>query len=110
MLDLRELTFMDSTGLHLLTRTQKRFDIAGSRVAMPSMAGAGRFGQVRFRYGMDGPWTIENVTLDVPAGSTLGIVGSSGSGKSTLTKLLQRLYVPAAGRVGEADSVVAARG
>jgi subfamily B ATP-binding cassette protein HlyB/CyaB len=72
---------------------------AGSRVAMPSMAGAVRFEQVRFRYGMDGPWTIENVTLDVPAGSTLGIVGSSGSGKSTLTRLLQRLYVPAAGRV-----------
>ena len=32
-------------------------------------------------------------------GATLGIVGSSGSGKSTLTKLLQRLYVPNAGRV-----------
>jgi subfamily B ATP-binding cassette protein HlyB/CyaB len=29
----------------------------------------------------------------------LGIVGSSGSGKSTLTKLLQRLYVPASGRI-----------
>jgi subfamily B ATP-binding cassette protein HlyB/CyaB len=35
----------------------------------------------------------------VPAGQVVGIVGPSGSGKSTLTKLLQRLYVPEAGRV-----------
>jgi ATP-binding cassette, subfamily B, bacterial HlyB/CyaB len=35
----------------------------------------------------------------VNEGATLGIVGSSGSGKSTLTKLLQRMYVPASGRV-----------
>ncbi len=39
------------------------------------------------------------LNLNVARHSTLGIVGSSGSGKSTLTKLLQRLYVPAAGRV-----------
>lgn len=71
----------------------------GSRVALPSLKGEVRFEGVKFRYGLDGPWTLEDIDLVVPAGTTLGIVGSSGSGKSTLTKLLQRMYVPAAGRV-----------
>jgi ATP-binding cassette, subfamily B, bacterial HlyB/CyaB len=72
---------------------------AGSRVALTSVKGAVRFEGVRFRYGLEGAWTLEDIDIDVPTGSTLGIVGSSGSGKSTLTKLLQRLYLPAAGRV-----------
>ena len=72
---------------------------SGSRTALPAIKGAIRFEGVRFRYGLEGPWTLEDIDLDIPAGSTLGIVGSSGSGKSTLTKLLQRLYTPAGGRV-----------
>jgi len=72
---------------------------AGSRTALPAIRGEVRFDDVRFRYGLEGPWTIEGVTLHIPAGSSLGIVGSSGSGKSTLTKLLQRLYVPQGGRI-----------
>jgi len=71
----------------------------GSRVALPSLKGEVRFESVKFRYGLDGPWTLEDIDLVVPAGTSLGIVGSSGSGKSTLTKLLQRMYVPASGRV-----------
>jgi subfamily B ATP-binding cassette protein HlyB/CyaB len=39
------------------------------------------------------------VSLDIPPGQIIGIVGPSGSGKSTLTKLIQRLYVPESGRV-----------
>ena len=54
---------------------------------------------MRFRYGLEGPWTLDGIDLTIAAGTSLGIVGSSGSGKSTLTKLLQRLYVPQAGRV-----------
>jgi subfamily B ATP-binding cassette protein HlyB/CyaB len=72
---------------------------SGSRVALPSIKGAVAFDGVKFRYGLDGPWTLDDIHLEVPAGSTLGIVGSSGSGKSTLTKLLQRLYIPASGRI-----------
>ncbi len=72
---------------------------AASRLQPPDVRGHVRFEGVRFRYGLEGPWTLEEIDLDVPAGATLGIVGSSGSGKSTLTKLIQRLYVPAGGRV-----------
>lgn len=71
----------------------------GSRVALPSLKGEVRFEGVKFRYGLDGPWTLDDISLTIPPGASLGIVGSSGSGKSTLTKLLQRMYVPAAGRV-----------
>jgi len=72
---------------------------AGSRVALPSIKGSVSFEGVKFRYGLEGAWTLDDINLEIAAGATLGIVGSSGSGKSTLTKLLQRMYVPAAGRV-----------
>lgn len=72
---------------------------SGSRTALPAIRGHVRFEGVRFRYGHDGPWTLEDIDIALQPGATLGIVGSSGSGKSTLTKLLQRLYTPAAGRI-----------
>lgn len=72
---------------------------AGSQVALPGLKGDVRYDNVRFRYGLEGPWTIDEINLEIPAGTALGIVGSSGSGKSTLTKLLQRLYVPESGRI-----------
>ena len=72
---------------------------SGSRTALPAIRGLVGFEGVRFRYGLDGPWTLDDINLTIPAGASMGIVGSSGSGKSTLTKLLQRMYVPAAGRV-----------
>jgi len=72
---------------------------AGSRTALPAIRGDILFDGVKFRYGLEGPWTLDDIHLAIPAGKSLGIVGSSGSGKSTLTKVLQRLYVPQGGRV-----------
>jgi subfamily B ATP-binding cassette protein HlyB/CyaB len=57
------------------------------------------FDHVAFRYRVDGPEVLHDVSFHVPAGQVIGIVGPSGSGKSTLAKLLERLYVPEAGRV-----------
>jgi peptide/nickel transport system ATP-binding protein len=42
---------------------------------------------------------VDNVTLSIPTGSTLGLVGESGSGKSTLARLVMRLIDPTAGSV-----------
>ena len=72
---------------------------ASSSVEMPTMRGTVRFEQVRFRYAPDGAPAIDDVSLEIAAGTSIGIVGSSGSGKSTLTKLLQRLYTVESGRV-----------
>lgn len=69
------------------------------KAAMPAIRGDVSFERVSFRYRADGPETLSEVSLHVPAGQIVGIVGTSGSGKSTLTKLLQRFYVPERGRV-----------
>ena len=42
---------------------------------------------------------LKGVSLEIPEGQVLGIVGPSGSGKSTLTKLIQRLYRPDRGQI-----------
>lgn len=57
------------------------------------------FDNVTFRYASDGPEVLSSISLRVPPGQVLGIVGASGSGKSTLTKLLQRLYLPDRGQI-----------
>jgi subfamily B ATP-binding cassette protein HlyB/CyaB len=70
-----------------------------SRTALPAIRGDVTFEHVTFRYRIDGPEILRDVSLRVPAGQLIGIVGPSGSGKSTLGKLVQRLYVPESGRV-----------
>ena len=74
---------------------------------MPVMKGRISFDRVRFRYAPDAPAVLDDVAFTLPAGMSLGIVGSSGSGKSTLTKLLQRLYVADGGRISVDDVDVA---
>jgi ATP-binding cassette, subfamily B, bacterial HlyB/CyaB len=69
------------------------------QAALPSIRGDVVLEHVTFRYRIDGPEVLRDVSFDVPAGQVVGIVGPSGSGKSTLAKLIQRLYVAEAGRV-----------
>jgi ATP-binding cassette, subfamily B, bacterial HlyB/CyaB len=69
------------------------------RTALPAIRGDVTFEHVTFRYRLDGPEVLHDISLNVPAGQLVGIVGPSGSGKSTLAKLVQRLYVPESGRV-----------
>ena len=57
------------------------------------------FESVGFRYGADGDWTLRDVDLTVPAGTTLALVGETGAGKTTLAYLLARLYDPQEGAV-----------
>ncbi len=67
--------------------------------SLPPIKGAIRFEHVTFRYRVDGQPVLSDVSLDLPAGQVIGVVGPSGSGKSTLAKLVQRLYTPESGRV-----------
>jgi len=67
--------------------------------SLPPHRGAIRFEHLTFRYRLDGPAVLSDISLDLPAGQMIGIVGPSGSGKSTLAKLVQRLYTPESGRV-----------
>jgi ATP-binding cassette subfamily B protein len=57
------------------------------------------FESVGFRYGAYGDWTLRDVDLTVPAGTTLALVGETGAGKTTLAYLLARLYDPQEGAV-----------
>jgi subfamily B ATP-binding cassette protein HlyB/CyaB len=70
-----------------------------SAASLPRMKGAIRFEHATFRYRLDGPAVLSDISLDIPAGQMIGIVGPSGSGKSTLARLVQRLYTPESGRV-----------
>lgn len=66
---------------------------------LAQVKGAVVFDAVHFRYRPDGADILKSISFHVKPGSVVGIVGRSGSGKSTVTKLIQRLYVPASGRV-----------
>lgn len=77
-----------------------RTEVPPSQAAqLPALQGRITLEQVHFRYKPDTALVLHDVSVDLPAGEVVGIVGRSGSGKSTLTKLVQRLYVPEQGRV-----------
>lgn len=58
-----------------------------------------RFESVGFRYPGDGREVLSSLDLEIPAGTSLALVGANGAGKTTLVKLLCRLYEPTSGRV-----------
>jgi ABC-type multidrug transport system fused ATPase/permease subunit len=65
---------------------------------LPPVDGHVRFEHVRFGYG-DGVDVLHDLDLDVPAGTTVALVGHTGAGKSTIAKLLARFYDPRKGRI-----------
>jgi ATP-binding cassette, subfamily B, bacterial len=65
---------------------------------LPTIDGHVRFEHVRFGYG-DLPDVLHDFDLDIPAGTTVALVGHTGAGKSTIAKLLARFYDPRDGRI-----------
>ncbi len=58
-----------------------------------------RLEDVSFRYAPDQPWALRGVSLRIPAGAAVGIVGVNGSGKTTLVDVIVGLLAPSEGRV-----------
>ncbi|MEH0929098.1 ABC transporter ATP-binding protein [Micromonospora sp. CPCC 205558] len=58
-----------------------------------------RLEDVTFGYPGSDTAALAGITLDVPAGTSLALVGETGSGKSTLAGLVSRLHDPTAGRI-----------
>jgi ATP-binding cassette, subfamily B, bacterial len=71
---------------------------AADPVPLPDPRGEIRLEGVRFAYGGDTE-VLHEVDVDVPAGTTLALIGPTGAGKSTVAKLIARFYDPTAGRV-----------
>lgn len=74
--------------------------LGGSTTPLAPLARRLSLRDVRFAYpGAPDEPVLRGVTLDIPAGKTLAIVGASGAGKSTIVQLLMRLYDPTEGAV-----------
>lgn len=67
-------------------------------VALKSVDGHIAFRDVAFSYVPDRP-VLPGLTLDVPAGQTVALVGTTGAGKTTIAKLIARFYDPTSGAV-----------
>jgi ATP-binding cassette subfamily B protein len=83
-----------------MASTDRVVELLDTPIAIPSgqralpleaVKGTIQFEDVGFAYGGRLP-ILEHFNLEIPAGSTVGIVGATGSGKSTIVKLLLRLY------------------
>ncbi|MGF1604005.1 MAG: peptidase domain-containing ABC transporter [Thermosynechococcaceae cyanobacterium] len=70
-----------------------------NNIPLPSIKGGVTFRDLNFGFTPNGPLQLQNINLEFPPGTFVGIAGESGSGKSTLMKLLMRLYVPNSGQI-----------
>lgn len=73
----------------------KPSELAGGAVPVPALS----FSHASFSFGAGAANAVNDVTLELPLGKTLGIIGGTGSGKSTLVSLIPRLYDAGTGSV-----------
>jgi ATP-binding cassette, subfamily B, bacterial len=74
--------------------------ISRADLAVPPKLTRGiRFDHVSFAYPGTDRLVLDNVSLELPAGKVVAVVGENGAGKSTLVKLLAKLYEPTAGAI-----------
>jgi ATP-binding cassette subfamily B protein len=95
-------TFLSATAaldkiMGVLDEEPEVLDRPGAR-ELAQIEGHVAFEGVRFTYGR-GDEVLHGIDLDVPAGTTVALVGHTGAGKSTIAKLLARFYEPTHGRI-----------
>jgi subfamily B ATP-binding cassette protein HlyB/CyaB len=83
----------------VVDRQTEQSELQATNIPMPPLRGHVQIQKVSFRYSPETPEILHNVSLNVPVGTFVGMVGGSGSGKSTLLKLLPRFYEPVQGCV-----------
>lgn len=74
-------------------------DLTEALLSLPPLLGSIEFSQVSYSYSSTSPDSLSGVSLKIPIGSFVGLVGQSGCGKSTLLKLVPRFYTPTTGRI-----------
>lgn len=80
--------------------TPQESELAGkNNIPMPAIVGEIKYENVTFSFAKSSNLQLNGVSIEIPNGAFIGVVGQSGAGKSTLTKLIPRLYELDAGRI-----------
>jgi ATP-binding cassette, subfamily C, bacterial EexD len=74
-------------------------DTAKDNLALPAPKGAVALHNLAYQEPQSKRWLIKGISLDIPAGSSVGIIGPSGSGKTTLARLLVGVKYPTSGLI-----------
>jgi ABC-type multidrug transport system fused ATPase/permease subunit len=113
---IQQLSNLYATYQQGMAALEKIFGLLGTAPEMKDRKDAQELGQIRGEIELEGvsfcydaeadpeggdgaQWALRDVSLSVPAGQTLALVGATGAGKSTLAKLVARFYDPQAGAV-----------
>jgi ATP-binding cassette subfamily B protein len=103
----QQLSQLYNTFLAAVAALDKIMDVLDEEPEVEDRPGARELGRIEgdvsleglhFSYGT-GPEVLHGIDLDVPAGTTVALVGHTGAGKSTIAKLLARFYDPVEGRI-----------
>jgi ABC-type multidrug transport system fused ATPase/permease subunit len=103
----QQLSQLYNTFLAAVAALDKIMDVMDEDAEVVDRPDAGELGVIeghvrleglRFGYGR-GPEVLHGIDLDVPAGTTVALVGHTGAGKSTIAKLLARFYDPREGAI-----------
>ncbi|HWB21532.1 MAG TPA: ABC transporter ATP-binding protein [Gaiellaceae bacterium] len=103
----QQLSQLYSTFLSAVAALDKIMDVleteadvsdADDAIELDRITGHVRFDDVHFTYA-SGPEVLHGISLDVPPGTTVALVGHTGAGKSTIAKLIARFYDPTGGAI-----------
>ncbi|MFN5357165.1 MAG: ABC transporter ATP-binding protein [Bacteroidota bacterium] len=78
---------------------QEKPELVSGSMPIQRIKGEIRFEKVSYRYSSDRAYALEEISVNLPAGTLLGVIGKTGSGKSTFAQLLLRMMDPKEGKI-----------